>query len=133
MLPRCYHPVNISQGATLLGVLALCFIPWFRRWSYEIFLQGHHTLTSLFVYSTWRIFQSKVPTPQLYLWIALSRKYFTPQGMASTVIRALLCSVSQRQRGVSTKTKRVSLYTFQLWKMKITRFTTTFEINKNNN
>lgn len=64
-------PANISQGAASLGVLALFSIPWFRRWSYEIFLRGHQILAGLFVYGTWRHLPTKSSSPKLYLWIAL--------------------------------------------------------------
>lgn len=45
----CYHsaPTNIRQGVISLGVLALLFLPWFCRWSYEIFFRGHQILTGL--------------------------------------------------------------------------------------
>lgn len=54
-----------------MGVLALFSIPWFRRWSYEIFLRGHQILTGLFVYGTWRHLPTKSGPPKLYFWIAL--------------------------------------------------------------
>ncbi|RDH30835.1 hypothetical protein BDQ94DRAFT_161035 [Aspergillus welwitschiae] len=58
-------------GATSLGALALFSIPWFRQWSYEIFLRGHQILTGFFIYGTWRHLPAKSGPPRLYFWIAL--------------------------------------------------------------
>lgn len=66
-----FAPANIDKGAISLGVLALFSIPWFRRWSYEIFLRGHQVLAGLFVYGTWRHLPTKSSPPKLYLWVAL--------------------------------------------------------------
>lgn len=64
-------PANIGQGATSLGVLSLFSIPWFRRWSYEIFLRGHQIMAGLFVYGTWQHLRSKSGFPRHCLCIAL--------------------------------------------------------------
>lgn len=66
-----FASANIDQGAISLGALALLSIPWFRRWSYEIFLRGHQILAGLIVYGTWRHLPIKSSPPNLYLWIAL--------------------------------------------------------------
>ncbi|GAA87893.1 cell surface metalloreductase [Aspergillus luchuensis IFO 4308] len=67
------QPQNLftTIGATSLGVLALFSIPWFRQWSYEIFLRGHQILTGFFIYGTWRHLPTKSGPPKLYFWIAM--------------------------------------------------------------
>ncbi|KAH2362573.1 hypothetical protein KXV98_004922 [Aspergillus fumigatus] len=59
-------------GAVSLAAVALLSIPWFRQWSYEIFLRSHQLLTILFVYGTWRHLPSANRPPKLYLLIALA-------------------------------------------------------------
>ncbi|KAL4936467.1 hypothetical protein BDV06DRAFT_233358 [Aspergillus oleicola] len=53
-----------------LGVLVLIAIPWFRQWSYEIFIRGHQVLAGLFVYGTWQHI-SKNQSIRTYVLIAL--------------------------------------------------------------
>ncbi|KAL4801665.1 hypothetical protein BDV18DRAFT_148500 [Aspergillus unguis] len=59
-------------GAASLGILALLSLPWFRRWSYEVFLRGHQCLTGLFVYGVWRHLPLRNRAPGVYLTIALA-------------------------------------------------------------
>ncbi|CEL09504.1 hypothetical protein ASPCAL12639 [Aspergillus calidoustus] len=58
-------------AAIALGVLALHSIPWFRQWSYEIFLRCHQSLTGLFVYGVWQHLPSQSHSSKIYLLIAL--------------------------------------------------------------
>lgn len=47
------------------------FIPWFRQWSYEIFLRGHQILAGIFVYGTWQHIPKQSHSSKRYLLIAL--------------------------------------------------------------
>ncbi|KAL3439934.1 hypothetical protein BJX65DRAFT_317238 [Aspergillus insuetus] len=58
-------------GASSLGVLSLLSIPWFRHFSYEIFLRGHQILTALFVYGIWRHIPTRSQPSKIYLLVAL--------------------------------------------------------------
>ncbi|KAJ5982690.1 hypothetical protein N7451_012790 [Penicillium sp. IBT 35674x] len=67
-------------GAISIGVLALLSFPYFRGWSYEIFLRGHqllavafvyHQLLAVaFVYGTWRHLPMHDTSTKLYIYIA---------------------------------------------------------------
>ncbi|KAL2846614.1 hypothetical protein BJY01DRAFT_173064 [Aspergillus pseudoustus] len=58
-------------GTCSLGVLSLLSIPWFRHFSYEIFLRGHQILTALFVYGIWRHLPTQSQPSKIYLLVAL--------------------------------------------------------------
>ncbi|CEO59625.1 hypothetical protein PMG11_04294 [Penicillium brasilianum] len=58
-------------GVTSLSALALFSIPFFRQWSYEIFLRAHQILAGLFVYGTWQHLSAHNGSPKLYVYIAL--------------------------------------------------------------
>ncbi|KAJ6118815.1 hypothetical protein N7471_013435 [Penicillium samsonianum] len=59
-------------GASALGILALFSIPYFHRWSYEIFLRSHQILAGLFVYGTWQHFPTHTSSARLYVYVALT-------------------------------------------------------------
>jgi hypothetical protein len=68
-----YHLVSTDpiQAAISLVVLSLLSIPWFRHWSYEIFLQGHQILAGVSVYGIWKHLPSQSHSPKIYLLVAL--------------------------------------------------------------
>ncbi|KAJ6026426.1 hypothetical protein N7460_011243 [Penicillium canescens] len=59
-------------GSSALGILALFSIPYFRRWSYEIFLRSHQILAGLFVYGTWQHIPAHASSARLYVYVTLS-------------------------------------------------------------
>ncbi|KAJ5276525.1 uncharacterized protein N7525_002882 [Penicillium rubens] len=58
-------------AAISLGALALHSIPWFRQWSYEVFLRGHQILAGLFVYGTWQHLPLQSASSKIYLFVAV--------------------------------------------------------------
>ncbi|EHA21855.1 hypothetical protein ASPNIDRAFT_184149, partial [Aspergillus niger ATCC 1015] len=67
---------EIRNIFTMLAGISFCLtvltsIPWFRQWSYEIFLRGHQLLTGFFVYSTWQHLTSQSHSSRTYLIVAM--------------------------------------------------------------
>ncbi|KAJ6112290.1 hypothetical protein N7523_002112 [Penicillium sp. IBT 18751x] len=59
-------------GASALGILALLSIPYFRRWSYELFLRSHQIFAGLFTYGAWRHLPADIGPARLYIYVTLS-------------------------------------------------------------
>ncbi|CAG7933056.1 unnamed protein product [Penicillium olsonii] len=58
-------------SASTLGILALFSIPYFRRWSYEMFLRSHQIFAGLFVYGTLQHLPSHNSSARLYVYVTL--------------------------------------------------------------
>ncbi|KAF7133644.1 hypothetical protein CNMCM5793_004952 [Aspergillus hiratsukae] len=68
---RDLHNLFTMTAAISVGALALFSIPWFRQWSYEIFLRGHQLLAALFVYGTWQHLEARSGSSKMYFLVAL--------------------------------------------------------------
>lgn len=59
----------LPQGASSLGCVVLLSLPLFRRPSYELFLRGHHALSTLGIFAIWRHLPPDRPIPRCSLYV----------------------------------------------------------------
>jgi hypothetical protein len=59
------------QGVAFLGILSLCFGPFFCKVAYETFLRAHQAAACLCIYAIWRHLPSYKAAPRIFLFIAL--------------------------------------------------------------